>query len=369
MSEVAQFGELRVGVAGLGFGAAVHVPTLQGVPGVRVVGLAGSSVERAARVAARLGVEQACGSVEHLLDLKLNAITLALPPDQVSRAVGLALSRGVAVLCEKPLGINLDEALELSRKGRGHVTAMDFQFAELSTFGRLKQIIRGGELGNPRHMQVVWLGESWAQRHQKWSWKTDATRGGGVINLLGSHLFFLAEWLLGPARTVWAQTNVSSPARFAPPGSIPAEDLVHCRIEHEGGVVWAATFGNANPGSAVHRWTVVCDQGTVTLENISGDTFGGFTLRVSGRKSDGEQMAEPRLNEDERFAPFRSLAVRFLNGVRNQHAVYPDFAVGAQVQRVDAAVRAGASSGQGQVLGGRAPGQTVSPIIAQQTSR
>lgn len=336
---------LRVGVVGLGFGAAIHAPALVRLPGVELVGIAGSSRARAAPVAAGLGIENACGSVEEILELGLDAITLALPPSQVVAAVRAALDRGVAVLCEKPLGTDVREAAELVALAAGRVTAMDFQFAELKTFDRLKQIADSGVLGQPRHVQVVWLTESWAHRNKAWSWKTDAARGGGATTLLGSHLFFLAEWLLGRVVSVSARIGAAATTAFAPPGARPADDLVHCRMEYPSGAVFAATFGNANPGTTVHRWTVVFDGGTVTVENLMSDYMAGFGLTVSGGVLDGERLAETSSEGDGRLQPFSRLAGRFMDAVRSGRPMYPDLAVGTRALAIDAAVRSSADQG------------------------
>jgi len=74
---------LRIGIAGLGFGASLHAPVLRSFPDVQLVGIAGRSVDKAQGVADMLGIPKGCGSVSDLLDLNLDAITLALPPDQV----------------------------------------------------------------------------------------------------------------------------------------------------------------------------------------------------------------------------------------------------------------------------------------------
>ena len=64
--------EIRIGVAGLGFGAAVHVPGFQSLsaqrprpgtwrlPEIKVVVLAGSTQERAQCRAQKLGIEASC---------------------------------------------------------------------------------------------------------------------------------------------------------------------------------------------------------------------------------------------------------------------------------------------------------------------
>lgn len=346
---------LRIGVAGLGFGAAVHVPALRDLMDVEVVAIAGTDASRTAEVARRLGVAAACDSVQALLDHDLDAVTLALPPSQVAGAVRAAFARDVAVLCEKPLGLTVAEAADLADQAAGRVAAIDFQFAELESFVRLKQIVADGSLGRVRHVVVEWLTESWAYRSQNWSWKLDAARGGGALALFGSHLFFLAEWLFGPASSISATMDSTAVVVGAPAGARLAEDLVHCRLRHHDGVVLTATFGNANPGCSEHRWIVVFEHGTVLVENLTKDYMSGFTLRVSGGSLDGEMLAAVSSDGDGRLPPFRRLAARFVDCLRSGRPMFPDFAAGVRALAVDAALRASA--------GRQAAEESVAPYL------
>src|SRR5687768_5822121 len=65
-STVERVKTLRVGVAGLGFGATVHLPGLQSLPGVQVVALAGRHLDKARELAARHGVKTVAGSWQEL---------------------------------------------------------------------------------------------------------------------------------------------------------------------------------------------------------------------------------------------------------------------------------------------------------------
>lgn len=340
---------LRVGIVGLGFGAAVHAPALQRLDNVNLVGIAGRNAERTREAAHKLGIAHSCISIDELLDLQVDAVTLALPPDQVFQAARSALNRNVAVLCEKPLGLNANEASELVKMAHGKITAMDFIFAELDTFRRLKKIIDTKQLGTVRHANVLWLTESWAQRSKNWSWKTDAAQGGGVSTLFGTHLYFLAEWLFGPAQSVIACANSSVSAAFSPAGEQAAEELVHCISKHNSDVTWAATFGNANPGLAVHRWTIVFERGHAILENIGNDYTGGFTLTVTCQ-DEISQWHEAAAENDGRVFAFKRLAQRFVNGVRENQIVYPNFEAGARAQKFDQVVRNASHSFTGTPL-------------------
>lgn len=334
---------LRIGIAGLGFGASVHAPVLLGFPDVEVVGLAGRSVEKAQVIADKLGITKGCSSVGELLDLGLDAITLALPPDQVTTAVDAALARKVAVLCEKPLGTDAAHSAALVQHTYGITCAMDFIFGELDTFIRLKQLIDGGTLGCLRHANLLWLTESWAHRSRTWSWKTDADRYGGVLSLFGPHVFYLAEWLFGPIKNVHAYLTPSATEDFAPAGARVAEDLVDCRFRHSSGALFSATFGNANPGITIHRWTTVFDGGTVVIENNNAD-YAAFTLCLLKPGSAPEYHAEAATKIDGRLSPFRRLARRFVDAVREGRPMQPDLRVGARVQRIDTGVRESAAT-------------------------
>jgi predicted dehydrogenase len=334
---------LRIGIAGLGFGASVHALALLDFPDVEVVGLAGRSVEKAQATADKLGILKGCGSIAELLDLGLDAITLALPPDQVAAAVDAAVTRKIAVLCEKPLGTDSASSAALVQRASGMTSAMDFIFAELDVFVKLKQLIDSGTLGRVRHTNVLWLTESWAHRSQGWSWKTDADQYGGALSLFGSHLFYLAEWLLGPAESVFAHLAPSVAASFAPAGARAAEDLVDCHFQHASGASLSCTFGNANPGITMHRWTVVLDGGTVVVENSSAD-YAAFSLCIQRPGVAPEHLCVASPEGDGRLPPFRRLARRFIDAVRKGEPMQPDLAAGARVQRLDAGVRASAAA-------------------------
>lgn len=337
-------------MAGLGFGADVHVPGFRAIPGVEVVALSGRDTARTRAMADHLGIPHAYTPATGLFDCKLDAVSLALPPDQAEEVAVEALSRGLGVLCEKPIAHTLDAAERMGLAARGRVTAVDFQFAELAVFHELRDLIADERLGRVRHVNVVWLTESWAQRQRSWSWKTNADLAGGVLTLFGSHLLHLAEWLLGPAHRLSARCDQRTTSGFAPSSTHPAEDLVHLLMEHDRGVVFAATFGNANPGLSVHRWFVVFERGSACIENPGRDYMAGFNLTVTG--ADGAIMTcvtEPQEGGDGRVPPFRRLASRFVEALRKGGRCEPDLAVGVRVQRLMSIVLRAAHTSDGWV--------------------
>ena len=326
---------MRFGVAGLGFGSAVHLPTLLAMPDVHVAVIAGRRPDAAKAVAARFGIAEVAKSWEALLDHELDAVTFALPPGENEHACAAALQKRIAVLSEKPVATSAEMAARLKSMASGVTNGVDFQFAELEVFQRFASLVRSHELGAVRRVHVTWLVESRAQRNHIWSWKTDRQRGGGVTALLGSHLFYLAEWLFGEIRELTSRTSSAATSAFTPDGGEPADDTVDLWASHASGTMLSATYGNAAPAGPGHRWECVCDGGTITLHNPTSDYMAGFEMTIRTPASARVEFRDaPAANVDGRLAPFARLASRFVAAVKSTGAMQPDFAAAARVQEL-----------------------------------
>lgn len=338
---------LRIGIAGLGFGRDVHLPAFREIPAVEVISLLGRDPDRAAAVAASTGLPVST-DLASWLAAPFDAVSLALPPAEMEAVARAALDRGLAILAEKPLGPDPEAAQRLAARAAARPTAVDFELAELDSFAALHEAIHAGTIGRVRHAAVQWLTESRAHRDGGWSWKTDAARGGGALTLFGTHVFYLLEWLMAPVARLSARLDCRASARLRPsPEAKPADDLANMILEHGDGAVSSIVIGNANPGAAIQRWTIVGDGGTATLEIIS--PTGGFRYRLEIRDADGRtirQVADAEADGDSRIAPFRRLAARFVETVRAGGQCRPNFADGVRVAHLVEAARRAAKAGK-----------------------
>jgi predicted dehydrogenase len=337
---------IRIGIAGLGFGRDVQLPAFRDIPGVRVTGLLGSNPVRAARLTQETGVPVLI-DVERWLDLGFDAVSVALPPVEMERVCEAAIARGLPVFAEKPLGTCGAAAHALVKSAAGRLTAVDFEYAELETFQVLRAILDQKQIGEVRHVAITWLAESWAHRRGGSSWKLDARQGGGVLNLVVTHLFFMLEVLLQGVDRLTAHLDNRITARIDCGSTPPAEDLAHVTIKHSDGVTSSIVCSNSSPGVLMHRWVVVCDRGTALLENSSSNDVTGFTLTVCG--SDGRVLhhcKEPKAAGDGRIPLFRRIAERFVVAVRTGGECRPAFSEAARVADLVDATRLAASSGR-----------------------
>jgi predicted dehydrogenase len=330
----------RIGIAGAGFGAAVHAPALRTLPGVEIVAIAASTRQRADSVAASLGISSGCVGIAELLALDLDAVTIALPPLANEEAVAMALGTGVAILAEKPLAVSAERAADFAARAAGRTAAVDFEFRELASFAACKRFIDGGTLGGVRDVRLSWQTRSGALKHRAWSWKTDAARGGGVVTLLGTHALYMLEYLFGTMTRITGRSEARLTADFAPPGATAAEDTVDWSFDFASGARGTAAITNAGPAQPLHRWEIAFERGTAIVENAGWDYMAGFSF--TARDAAGrviEHAAEPQGDEDGRLPPFRRLAERFVAAAQGGLPCQPDFAAGARVQSLIAILR------------------------------
>jgi predicted dehydrogenase len=329
---------VRVGVVGLGFGAAVHVPAFRDIEGVELTVLAGRDGVRARALAAHLGIPVG-SSVDALFDHDLDAVTIALPPGPGAELAEAAIGRRLPVFAEKPLAATVVDAHRLAAAAVGVTTAIDFEFAELETFRALRRVVQGGELGGVRAVYVQWLTSSWSLRSGVWSWKTDRERGGGVMSLLASHVLYLLESIFGPVQLESASLGDTVTASIAPPAGHPAADVAVLTAVLPGGAPVSLQISNSAPGPARHRWDVVTEEGRYVAENSGPDWAAGFSLTrhpldAGVSREVAREAVSSRGEVDSRVQPVGRLARRFVAAVRTRDSCTPGFAEGARVQEL-----------------------------------
>src|SRR5471032_2128005 len=108
---------LRIGVIGVGVMGSNHARVLTGLPGAELVGVADPDLKQAEFVARTLGCAAVAG-VNELLDLKVDAVTIAAPT-HLHRDIALAcIARGVHVMVEKPIASSVEEGREIIAAAR-----------------------------------------------------------------------------------------------------------------------------------------------------------------------------------------------------------------------------------------------------------
>lgn len=138
---------MRVGVVGVGVMGSNHARVFAGLPDVELVAVADPDRKQADFVAKTLGCA-AVPDVAALLDLKLDAVTIA-GPTHLHRDIALAcIERGVHVLVEKPIASSVEEGNEIIAAARkAGVTLMIGHVERFNpAVEAIKEAIRGEDI-------------------------------------------------------------------------------------------------------------------------------------------------------------------------------------------------------------------------------
>lgn len=228
---------IRFGMAGGGeaaFIGAVHrIAAAMDGDWELVCGTFSSSDERNRRSADALRVDPA--RTYPAVDTMLAAET-ALPPDQRMQVLVIvtpnhlhmpvavaALDAGFHVLSEKPMALDLAEALaiEAAVARSGRLYGLAFTYSGYPLVAEARARIASGALGRIRLVQVDYL-QGWlsqaidADGHKQAAWRTDPARAGlgGCLGDIGTHAFQLAEHLTGlSVEAVSADLTIHVPGR------------------------------------------------------------------------------------------------------------------------------------------------------------
>jgi predicted dehydrogenase len=197
---------VRVGIVGCGNIAANHVVAFRKA-GVEVVACADVDAGRAARFAGTHRIPAAVTSVDALLDLAVDVVSVCTPHPTHEAVVTAAAARGAHVLCEKPIAVDLPSAHRMTAAcdAAGVTLGVLFQRRFWPAAQRIRAAIDDGTLGTP------FLGHAAVLLHRDTSYYTAdpwrgrwATDGGGVLTTQGVHYIDLLQWFMGECLEVTA---------------------------------------------------------------------------------------------------------------------------------------------------------------------
>jgi predicted dehydrogenase len=219
---------LRAAVVGTGFVGPAHVEALRRIH-VDVVGLVGSTPERAQQKANELGVKKAYDSFDSMLaDSTVDVVHLATQNYLHYPHAKAALLAGKHVICEKPLAMTSEESGELVRLASEtqRVNAVCFNSRFYPMVHQARALVQSGELGNLYIVHGCYL-QDWLLLPMDWNWRLEPSVGGAlrVVGDIGSHWLDMITFVTGlRVMEVLADLSTFLPVRQKPTGSVHAFD-------------------------------------------------------------------------------------------------------------------------------------------------
>jgi len=144
---------LGVGVLGVGEMGLRHAENLASrVPHARLVAVADANLERARKVAKKLGTDRAYPGLDEMLGSEdVDAVVIATPDKFHASAVRCAAQAGKDIFCEKPLALSLTDAHNLLEavESAGVRLQVGFMRRYDPAYASAMKRIEAGEIGTP----------------------------------------------------------------------------------------------------------------------------------------------------------------------------------------------------------------------------
>ena len=191
--------KLRVGVIGCGRVSVMHATSIVSLPETELVACCDIQKDRADETAKKYGAK-AYYSYEEMLEKEpLDAVHICLPHYLHSKAACYAFQKGVHVLTEKPMDVDLisaENAVKEAKK-QGVLFGVIFQCRYNNSALLVKRALDSGKLGKilSARSTLTWTRPDsyYAESDWKGAWDKE---GGGVVIDQAIHSIDLVHWLV-----------------------------------------------------------------------------------------------------------------------------------------------------------------------------
>jgi predicted dehydrogenase len=256
-----------------------------------VAAIADTSPEMASEAQKLAPHADTVASLDAILNAGVDGVVIATPSAMHAEQAIRALSRGVAVFCQKPLGRNAAETqavIDAARKA-DRLIGVDFSYRYTAGMQRIAEIVRAGELGHIFAIDLVFHNAYGPDK--AWFYER-AQSGGGCVMDLGVHLVDLALWVLDfPEVTEVSSKLFAGGELLASPDRV--EDYATATVQFGSGVAvrlacsWRLQAGRDAIISAAFFGT----QGGAALQNVDGSFYDFVAERYRGTAR--ETLATP----------------------------------------------------------------------------
>ena len=330
---------VRLAILGTGGMANHHALQYRQIRGCEMVAAADVDPERVKAFCEKHEIRQAFSSVDDLLAGAEFDAVVVVTPDAFHAPLSIrCLEAGKHVLCEKPLALNHAEAKKMvaAADRAGRINMVNFSYRNWPAIHGIAKVIESGRLGDLRHVEAsylqTWLSSTvWGdwRSSPNWLWRLSTRHGSqGVLGDIGVHILDFATYPAGRIAEVYCKLKAFPKA--------PGNRIGAFRLDANDSAVMTVVFANGALGT-IHttRWA-------------SGHP-NRLYLKISGTKGTVEFDSEKSI-DSYRICAGRDLAKtiwkevkaprvltnyqRFIRAVQTGEQVQPDFARGAEVQRL-----------------------------------
>ncbi len=349
---------VKIGVIGAG-----TIATLRHIPSYKSCESAGAAevvavcdpIEESARKAAReFAVPNVFRDYQDLLKVPgLDAVSICTPNVYHEPISLAAVEAGCHVLCEKPLAMSYAGARRMHEAARaaGVKTSVNFRYRWIPAAGFVRDLIRGGELGEIYHVFINYFNGGLYDPTTPIRWReVRAQAGSGALGDLASHLVDLCRFWIGEIASVSGHLRTFVEERPLPAGGVGKVDV-------DDATSFVARFAGGAQG-VFNATRCAIGRGNHQRAEIYG-TRGAVIYEIEKWDRGGDQVQLCLGSSQARFGSFAPVAVppaylagtpnhpmiEFVEAIRADREPDPTFYDGMRCQEVLEAVEISSREG------------------------
>lgn len=217
--------KIKTAIIGTGFMGKVHAENVRRLGNVEIAAVVGSRPETARTFAENFLIPFETTNLKDVLDNKeIEAVHVCTPNVDHFPMSLAAIEAGKAVLCEKPMTMNVDEAKKLVAAAavKKTVNAVQHNLRYYSCVQQIRQMIAHGDIGDVLIVQGTYS-QDWLLYDTDWNWRLDSKENGKlrVMGDIGSHWMDMIQHLTGQSiSAVCADLTTFHKERKRPKGSV-----------------------------------------------------------------------------------------------------------------------------------------------------
>ncbi len=266
---------LRVGIIGGAFAGTLHAEGWLNTKKAQIVAMSSKSQVTRENFIKRFGSNAYQDPVEMIKNEELDVVSLTLPNKFHHSLAIQALNKGIHVVCEKPLSMNLKQAKEMIETAKRNNRKLFYaeQIVFSARYKKVKELLTQGAFGDLIHVSHR---ERHGGPHATWFFDPEIS-GGGVTLDMGIHGIGIVQWLMRPAKIthVYARINSIKP-------EYELDDHCLLTLEFDNGVLATVDASWAAPGGVDDVLEVLGRDGYVRADLARGAAIDVYSLTGVG---------------------------------------------------------------------------------------
>ncbi len=265
----------RVGVIGTSpFCDRMVLQPLSNHPSARITAICGRNRVRDEELAAKYHIPHIFTDYREMVRSPEVDGVAVISPNNLHHPMSMAaLEAGKHVFCEKPLGMDLREALEMHRKAKetGLIALVNFTWRGIPAAMYMNDLVKEGYIGKPYHIMVSFIMPLHVT--DVWMWRREQAQAGyGALGDLGSHCVDMARWMCGDVSRVSAHLATLFPQLRQQDGTVvpnKTDDTCALLLEFESGaqgIVHASWSAHPGLGGGWTRVELHGSKGMLALD-------------------------------------------------------------------------------------------------------